>query len=195
MENCRRCGKLADPIWFGKCRACHHIEMHASSLAGMLLILLAGCVIAFLTVPLFFTTMPPWHGPGNEFAPFFYIMSIGGFFIGPVMFIGSYFGVRKARDVFRSRLESIGIEQEEIRCLDRQALKIGFSYMLILIGGVSVSSSLLMIAILVMVLTSAAGLLFVFTCFLVICLGPVALGLFIQEWGWKTANAITKLYS
>ena len=142
----------------------------------------------------FFATMPPWYGPGNDFAPIIYIMSIGGFFVGPVMSIGGYIGVRRARAEFSSRLESIGIAQDSIHSVDRQALKIGASYMLILIGGFSVASSLLMIVLIIMVSAYTSILLYGLTCLLIIGLGPIALGLFVQEWSWKTANAITKSY-
>jgi len=165
--------------------------MHASSLSGILLILLLGFVISIVSVLMFFSTMPPWHGPGNDFAPFFYIMSIGGFFVGPIMLIGGWIGLRRARSEFHSRVESIGMEHDAIRYLDRQALKIGIGYLLILIGGFFAASYLLMIALLVMVPTYATDLLFVFTFWLLVGLGPIALGLLIQEWGWKTANVIT----
>ncbi len=165
--------------------------MHASSLSGILLILLLGFVISIVSVLVFFATMPPWHGPGNDFAPFFYIMSIAGFFVGPIMLIGGWIGVRRARSEFHSRIENVGMRQDAIRNLDKQTLKIGIGYLPILIGAFFAASYLLMIALLVMVPTYATNLLFVFTFWLAVGLGPVALGLFIQEWGWKTANAIT----
>ena len=132
--NCRRCGRETGSPHVTTCNVCNLTNWAMDEVSAQSLFLI-GAVVAIIVMPLLFVrTLPPWTGPGNEFAPLFNIGSVAIFGIGIAVLFLARRSIMKERSELADKLRGLGYNDSSIHGINRIVLFLGVNRLFILIG-------------------------------------------------------------